>query len=349
MDLIKKDDLIKYVSLDDKRSMSVCIVLSDICNLTCQYCTENGRTHPWVDLEKLKHLIKKIVSVYTWKKSRRYIILGGEPTVWPELREFCKFLKEIDSLSIITLLTNGTRTSRYWKKISPYIDEVICSIHVSQVDVEKINENLKVLIENNVHTVAQILMDINHWDKAVSDAEWMITNGWANYTVLKPVETMLGSETLQPYTQEQLSYIENWSNDIASSRNEIVTKFQTKILDKSNLDNYGFITNNNQTISLMHTTIASKGWDSVPNWHCFLDFDKLSIHYNGTVKSGDSCLQGTIFGNFLKSDPNTWDWKMKPIVCQYQRCLCVSDFETHKFKFKQDADHHLQSIKNNVT
>jgi hypothetical protein len=150
---------------------------------------------------------------------------------------------------------------------------------------------------------------------------------------MKPVETMLGSNKLQAYSEAQRMVIAGWGKTKQQSRyaacqqlapprslpNDDICRYATAALVPAELNNFQAV---------------SHGLDQMLGWHCFLSADKITVRSDGTVIPGDTCDQWPAFGNFLTSDPSSWDWRIYPQQCRRDRCVCGGDLDTHKF---QDA------------
>lgn len=137
-----------------------------------------------------------LIEKYDFRDRFMFNLLGGEPTFMPGLIDLAKDLKRKSDKSLVRIATNGSRALSWWKKAAPYLDVVIVSIHSAQVDIEKLNDNFKVCVENDVILTTNILMDINHWEKSEMILNYMVKKGWSYNIEPKPVETMLGFNKL---------------------------------------------------------------------------------------------------------------------------------------------------------
>lgn len=345
MQMSRPDKWDRYVSVTNSHSMMVYIGLGTTCNLDCLYCPKfvhDGKM-PWHDVDKLMAVLEQVRHHYQWKRTRVYTMLGGEPTLMAALPDLCQRIKAMDDGARIQLATNGTRTPRYWERISPYLDQVIVSLHVSQIDIAQLNQGFKVLVENGVHVTTNVLMDQAHFAKAMHTAQWLTQQGWTYYITMKPVETMLGSNQLQDYTAEQREIIQSWGEDQQYSRMEACKEIAVgrKILDE---DLYRFCSAEGEISDLNNFQGVSRDWDRLKDWHCFLNADKITIRNEGIVGTGDTCDQGAVLGNFYESDPATWAWTMAPVQCKRDRCVCGGDLDSHKFKHRSDADAYAKVI-----
>ncbi len=105
------------------------ISLTDICNNKCTWCYEQGN-----HADKLKYIeretIKKILATMPIVGIKKCILIGGEPTLHPELHEIISDLKE-KNLSV-SLISNGrqfTKRSNVEKLKATKLDSLMLSIH----------------------------------------------------------------------------------------------------------------------------------------------------------------------------------------------------------------------------
>jgi len=322
----------RIISVTGAHSMNIYVGLGTTCNFNCAYCPPHVHdgASPWHDIDQLMAVLTEIRRRYAWKHNRVYNLLGGEPTNWAKLPELCRRIKAMDDHSSIMIATNGSRTPRYWRDIAPYLDRCIVSVHVAQIDITKLNLGFRECILGGMRLSTNILMDIDHWHKAVSDAEWMIEHGWSHLITMKPVETLLGSNQLQPYTDQQLSVMANWDTSKQLSRRD-ACKALAKPRPRPPDDLYRFGSADGSVTDMNNFQAVSLGHDRMQGWHCWLNADKITVSTDGKVKPGDTCDQWPEFGNFLTSDPSSWDWRIYPQQCHRDRCVCGGDLDTHKF------------------
>ena len=90
--------------------------LSDVCNFKCTYCNlaSMGGVEGWPTLEQAKGLVDNILS-HSDHDYRTYNLLGGEPTLWKHFGELCTYIHNEDESHVIQVLTNGSRTKRWWQ------------------------------------------------------------------------------------------------------------------------------------------------------------------------------------------------------------------------------------------
>lgn len=102
------------------------IMINSKCNLKCSYCFAND-----VDLDSNMTLanVKKAVDFIVNRNTERIGIIGGEPTLHPELKEILKYLCENVHVQEVMLFSNGILLNKYWQELK--------------------NEKMKVLINCN--------------------------------------------------------------------------------------------------------------------------------------------------------------------------------------------------------
>lgn len=339
----------RIIGIKAAHTLQIYLSLGTTCNFDCAYCPSHihDGAVPWHNIDQLMPVLYEIQRRYAWKSHRVYNLLGGEPTNWARLPELCQRIKAMDCNSSIKVATNGSRTPRYWRDIAYHLDRAIVSVHVAQIDIAKLNRGFKECILGGMYLSTNILMDINHWHKAVEDVNWMTQHGWSHYITMKPVETMLGSNRLQPYSSEQLDMIASWGTDQQNSRMaDCLALASPKQMPVPEL--YKFADSNGQPSSLNNFQAVSRGLDRIQGWHCFLNADKISVHTDGTVRAGDTCNQWPVLGNFKTSDPATWDWTISAQQCRRDRCVCGGDLDTHKFKDAASAADYAAIIRDRM-
>lgn len=156
---MKIGGLIKFSMIDFPGKVSA-ILFTRGCNLRCAYCHNpelleyNAALPDAVSEEELDEFLEK-------RKGRLdgIVITGGEPTLQPDLAEFCSKLKKIGYL--VKLDTNGTNPSvvenLLEKKLVDFIAmdikapfekyEAVCQ---RSVDTEKVKQTMAIIAKYNI-------------------------------------------------------------------------------------------------------------------------------------------------------------------------------------------------------
>lgn len=112
----------------------------DNCNLSCNFCSHYSNFHrpkAIVDIEAAK------TEWLYWSRyitPKRFSLIGGEPTLHPNLTELAIAAKEIWNKSSIWLFSNGTYLHRH-PELHKHIDNLIISSHYE--DMSDISKEVK--------------------------------------------------------------------------------------------------------------------------------------------------------------------------------------------------------------
>jgi hypothetical protein len=242
--------------------------------------------------------------------------------VWKYFTRLSEIIKEVDPNSVVNILTNGSRTIRWWNRTKPYLDKVSISYHHQEANVDHIIEvvnNIQVDCQTNI----QMLMDINAWDKCVS-----IYNKLRDNTVVpiqvKKLQVEFGQREWMAYTDEQ----RQWMADAhaTTSRRPTTKRNKTSLGINCYYDD-GIVTQENN-----HDLIQA-GRNKFEGWACNIGRDLVVIKANGDVVPANACNNNVIMGN-IKTAPEKINLLDKPIICAYKECTCGSDIEINKLEVK---------------
>lgn len=156
--MVEIKGFMKTSMLDYPGKLSACIFLAR-CNFRCSYChnvelvMDDPRLTPFENEKVFEYLRKK----KKWIDG--VVISGGEPTLHAGLQELCIQIKEIGYS--IKLDTNGTNPKVLKELIDKkFVDYVAIDIKSSKekydkvtavkVDVNKISESIKILLNSNI-------------------------------------------------------------------------------------------------------------------------------------------------------------------------------------------------------
>jgi MoaA/NifB/PqqE/SkfB family radical SAM enzyme len=309
------------------------LMISDVCNYKCWYCFpgSNAGEKRWpnnTDLLKtnLSHLIE-YYKTNAGKKQIRLHIIGGEPTLWPELGEFAHYFTEKFDCKI-SMSTNASRTLRWWNEFGSYFHDIILSCHHQEIDVEHVKKVGDLLYEKNVLVRGYVMMDSSNWRKCVDVVEQLKTSkhSW-NIHIGEVVDSRL-----MPLTLEQKEY---FKNPVKRKANFF---YNLKTLNYHNKTKNPLITfenNKNEVVEknwlLLNEITHFKGWS------CNIGVDNVYIDKFGTVTGSCNNLlynlnyHYNIYDNNFVEDFNP---EIKSTICQQQTCsACIDEVNLKKSKF----------------
>lgn len=329
-------NLVRIISKKRKNILNISWDPSNFCNFKCLYCYENanaGTHRPTADLDTIVDNFRFLIDYYqknTGKTTVHFTMAGGEPTLWKDLNLFISKIKEKHSV-YFSLISNGSRTIRWWEENAVKIDNVHISHHVDQGSVDHITKVADVCHSSGCKTTVKILMDPLLWDKGIDDImymkkyskeKWFITTSQVleqrNYSV--------------NYTDNQLLFLKKEIRRIPS-----VLWFLKNIRlfkDKITLFESVGIFSDGEKINAKAGTYLISNLNKFTGWNCSVGKDRLYVGWTGKI-SGSCGIQlfnknveyNILDNNFkLKFAPDITD-----TICKKEMCLCSP--ETHLNKF----------------
>ena len=148
--MLYRDKIIDTVKVQGP-TITIDWILGNYCNYACSYCFPNTNTGdakvpPLDDVMKsnLVHLIDQLRSMPgNTNKQMLFSLSGGEPTMYHDIGPLLDFLKSHGQIYVIT---NGSRTLRWWEEHGHKFDDVIISYHVRSADYEHVSKVLNLLL-----------------------------------------------------------------------------------------------------------------------------------------------------------------------------------------------------------
>lgn len=331
-------EITEIINDNFKNSMTIEYLVGTTCNYKCHYCFEgcnDGKYRFTTDLELLKQNLGHMIKIYRNdfnKTDIRLNINGGEPTLWPDLGEFAKYFSTEFNCRL-TIVTNGSRTLRFWKEYAHYFEDVAISVHNEQCDVEHIKEIMDYMFYNTDCLVnATVFMDPLNFNRAVE-----ITENLKNHNTpwLLKVRPIMLNGVMPLYTKEQKEYIEDKIKKLPPK--EWIDKMKT--LGRLQSDNDGMFvrTVDNAIVKKDTNYIMQNNLYHFAGWQCNLGIDRFVINRGGIIQG--SCGAKNIF-NFEKplsiydDDLVTRFNKevIKPITCGQSYCGSPTEIKLPKIK-----------------
>lgn len=298
--------------------------IHNVCNYKCWYChpTLHDGSNRWPDLDLVTKNVIHLLSYYKdqlGKDTIEFHLLGGEPTIWPQLTDFVRALKaEYGSNIMISMTTNGSRTLNWWKEHGEYFDKVLISCHPDQVDPAHIIEVADLLYEKDILVDTMVLMDPPLWSRCIDIINELSTSQhkWS-------VQVSRVIHDTVSYTAEQEEYLKvymkrmldlEWFRRVNKAYRYTV-EVDGQIVDK----NY----------------IVFNKLNSFYNWSCNIGIDNISIYNDGTL-SGQcgEYLYGLDFKYNLYSANFAQEFspELTPALCKKLSCICQHEWNTTKHR-----------------
>jgi len=324
---------IKVISTQEPDTLHVRFFPTDICNFNCSYCFPGSHDEKYRYPKNVDTVVKNfriLFDLYKNKlnKTKFHLMVagGGEPTIWPGIEQFCKEIKEQHEV-YTTIITNGSRTLRWWDDNSAFFDGVNLSCHHEFVDIDHYIAVADLLFSKGIKVNALMLMDAQNWDKCVSYVDKMKQSKYPWFIQTKEIVDAPG-RGMDAYTPEQIEYVNTSLKRVPDS--EWLLKHFNDIRTHESI----VLFNDESAFPARAHSVIVNRWNNFKGWKCNVALETLLIKPDGTVTG--SC-QESIFGDNMFnvfSETFEQDFKpnveFKPIICPRDTCACQP--ETHVTK-----------------
>ena len=290
-------------------------MLHNVCNYDCSFCpssTKNGSKR-WFDLQVYKDTCERAIKEAN--KPVWFKLTGGEPTLYPKLKELLNFIKQLGGFTYI--ISNGSRTIRYWKEIKAKntLDFLALSVHPEQTsDYQHIIDVINLFRFTPTVVTVNVTCIPSFFDEAVRACDLILEN-CATIVNLQQVNDVRG---MAKYTDEQVAIL----NRYTMVRGKTMAFQQGSTVPKELSYHSGKVkfTYNDESVVENYAHIFIKnGETNFKDWTC--DIGKNLIRIEHDVISRAVCGQGekwTIYDGPL--------FASTPLVCQYDgQCSCTLD------------------------
>jgi organic radical activating enzyme len=303
-------------------------MLGNLCNHKCSYCFpgSNEGTYPWPEIETVKKNLGHLLDHYkrNGKTLFQFYLIGGEPTLWKDLPELCKFLKD-NYNSIINISTNGSRKLDWWKDNCKLFDNIEISVHHEFANIDHLKLVADLTYSSKIHVVSNVLMDPDHFDKCRAIIEDMKTSKKRWGIIAKSVH--FNGQTR--YTDEQRDYVKNSVKRIPN----IIWYLRT-IKNPVIRNKVSFTDNTGKNFKVPSDSwFALYGLNKFKGWECNLGVDHIEIFQDGNISG--NCRQ-KIFGLsgyynlYDKNFVDEFNPTISPTICQQNICGCSSEIIIRK-------------------
>jgi MoaA/NifB/PqqE/SkfB family radical SAM enzyme len=283
--------------------------LGNTCNYACEYCPSylhSGKIQ-WPELSLIKDTLIKIKNNFP-DKVIRLEFLGGEVTLYNHFIELMKFCKEHNFNS--TILSNGSRTIRYWEELSPYLDRILLTFHAEEADQTHFSNVIDSLVKNKIEPIIHIAMIKDKFWELVSYKNQLTTN-FPNVII----DSILMMDKLGLLNYNGYYY------DYDNAQIEYVK--QQEFHSMSYIVEY----DNGEMREVSLIDVREQNLNNFSGFTCGTSLSIIVINFNGYV-STSLCNQRP------KINVHTEDINQifVPIICATGKCLNPSDIRIMKIK-----------------
>lgn len=318
--------IVKIDSNIDKDILRIELFLGNICNYRCWYCFpgSNEGNFKWPELDplvsNLSHLIEYYIVNLNKKKFLLHII-GGEPTLWPDLRILIQELKEKYKV-IVSISTNGSRSLRWWNENSNIFDHVLLSCHHQYINLDHMKTLGDLLYKKNVNLSAIVLMDPSKWATCTS-----IIDDLKKSKYRWPITALEVFHQTVNYTDEQKKYISKSLKRIPN----LFWWWKTKCTPNKKATVFFA---DGKKLKVPHNWLSLNQLNKFNGWKCGVGVDTLFINPLGDVSGAcgeklyDLDYKYNIFDKEFKTKFNPL---IKFTTCTKNSCDCQPEINASKY------------------
>jgi MoaA/NifB/PqqE/SkfB family radical SAM enzyme len=309
------DEELIEISNDYPNTMHIEWVVSNVCNYKCSYCDPslNNGSSRWPDYEKSLEFFNTVHKEINGN-CKLLSLTGGEPTLWPDL---FKFLNNLDRSYYSAIVTNGSRSIKWWKKFiqeCKNLTRVTISVHLHYSNSSHIIEVCK-LLHKYCQVTVLVIFDLKYKQKCFEFINEIEKHNLEISITLKPVIKKSHDRSVIDYSLEEKEKIKNYRYSKIKIPN-IPVAAHLKINGK---DQHVFYANK----------LISEKKNKFKGWFCEAGSKRLIIWYDGTIY-GSQCPTAKKYplGNINQGLIKT----INGMVCDTEFCDCLPDIRIPKRK-----------------
>jgi organic radical activating enzyme len=314
---------------------------SNTCNFSCKYCFPNANANTHRTTENIDLLVNNFRHLFDHynkqlKKDKfHFIIGGGEPTLW---KNFGVFLNEIKMKHAVytSVISNGSRTLRWWQEYAPYIDNAILSCHVAQADLDHHIAVADTLYKQGKKVTVLVLMDPGCWEDCVAAIDYMKQH--SKYPWFIETKTIVDTALMKiTYTQKQQDFLKT---EIKRMPNIVWFIKNIKLLINGAVKRYKSVAvlNTGKKLFAKSSTYINMGFMNFKGWDCSIGLESVYIEWDGTIKGscGQHLYALPVTFNILDQDfAEQFNINLVSSICQSTVCSCLPETHVSKFNFSQ--------------
>jgi len=314
--------------MESKNRLRIEFMIGNYCNYKCWYCGPyaNGGDTRWPNnydnlIKNFRHLLDFYVA--NGRDKFEINILGGEPTLWPNVARFAREIKK-DYNAKLTMNSNGSRTIRWWDKNADAFDKILFSYHHKEADLNHYINVLDTVYDKGIPINALIMMDPTAWDETIEAIETMKNqskNSWFICTmeVHPPQYTVEQREIFKKHVKRRPPILkvlkDEWEN---------VTKGKTKLI---------YSDGSKQRIERNY--LSTNDLNNFEGWMCNIGIEVINIQKDGKITGtcgnlvyGEDKFYNLYDSNFVE----TFNPKLVPSLCTKKHCWCQPEMLMTKWK-----------------
>jgi organic radical activating enzyme len=308
--------------------------LNNVCNFKCRYCFPGSNEGNYPSPTDVDLLIKNFnymldyYSKYAGKEVFDLKILGGEPTMYKDLDKFIRGIKKEHNV-YVSVVSNGSRTIRWWKENGMLIDNLILSYHQQFADLDHTINVADIIHAYGKKVTVHVLMDDQHWDECVASVNYIKANSKYCW-MIQTKELVSTSRVNISYTDKQRNFfkyeLKRFPSIIWILKNlHLLFKGHVKLFESK----YTVNGKKRRATSQYYITTQENNFKG---WECAIGVESVYIDFDGELKGscGQLIFNNTRYNILDKQFISIFNPQLSPSICTINRCVCPP--ETHLSK-----------------
>lgn len=294
--------------------LNLLLFVADRCNFTCPYCYNRMPRHQ--NNADLDLFYKYVADIHKKLPTRELNVslIGGEPTLHPNLLDFCDKLQKLDRVCI-EVLTNFTKPLEYYINLLKNNIKIAASWHRAPNDmlnwdyVEKMKK-IPYKYFTNDQVEVRIMMENDNWENSRKVFNELYPP-FKKYVEISLLSNNNGSP--YRYTDKQLEEYR-----------------QLIILTKYKRDFFTVVYNDGSESQVSFSDMYLNPQVNFHLWKCNAGLDYLYVHVNGDVYNCQSYYEHNKkpICNIVDTNGEYIKELYKPCICAVDYCSC--DFDVTK-------------------
>lgn len=304
----------KYVLFDHTHAVHAQTVLVDwmlgnACSYACSYCPKSlhDGTIRWQKADDVIGFYQALSDHYVRLRDRRVWLqfTGGEPTMHPQI---IRILSDANARGfLVSLISNGSRTHRFWSKIKPNLDAIILTYHSEFVDYDHFHGVCDILA-GDVPMHINVTMRPQDFDKILEDAQKLKEEFPKASVSLKPLRVEFGTKFFD-YTAEQRAIMDKGLPGGGGG--------DPDSLPRATMTAH---TEDGTRTRLRANELMMQNLNIFEGYQCNAGLESLRITADGKIFRA-TCPVGGAIGALGKP----FDLPHEPIQCTVAKCGCTAD------------------------
>ena len=337
------EDVLSHGLLDISSVLKINWEITSHCNYNCSYCFGNAgmKNANFSSFEDLKKIVDKIFSIN--RKAYDILLIGGEPSVHPNFLDLLQYINNVDKDISINIVTNGSKSIEYHKKLFDSIKNkkllFNVSIHLEHCRLNHLIDLIKLANEYNVFLVFSLMLHPEKFElieEFLSSFIELRKDFFFDISFRELRQAPNFDRNDERYTDKHYNWIDNanlrWESAVKNSKAKKIEYFSyLPHRGRYNIIKSGKII---RDIDVDYGISIRKGLKSFNGFYCFAGSNYINIHHNNRYSFAIQCPQYSNLGSFLDYDPNNHSICQ---ICRQYQCGCDSNDVIPKFRNTYEA------------